>query len=497
MPYHAFISYAHRDDEGEAAITALRSQLELSIGARLGETARIFQDKAGLLVGQMWEERIESALTCPCLIPIVTPAYLKSEHCLDELVRFLDVEGRKQQADRILPLYYIEVGAIERRLGRPWRLVDELSTKQERALDILLQRQMADIRSFRTLPPEDVMRTAEARTVIDKLAVEVAVRAAQVRRAPTLTVTPDGSGLRSVSAAIRLAEPGARILVKGPATYRESLIIDKPLELLAEPTGEHVTILGADGPPVTCTGAPVRIAGFRLTSERFNGAIVSGGYCVMEELEVDGSRHSGILIRDGAEAALVCCCLQHADDCGVHAQHRGTKCTIVSSTIRENGRGGIFYSQEANGVAESNLIERNGGYGIYITAGANPRIRRNRIRDNQRSGVLVYLHGEWASYGPGRGLVEDNDVTGGRQFGIEIMDGADPCIRGNRISSNLWGGIRTRSGGRGTIYGNEIHGNGGSAIKNESGQPRIGRNVLSGNAGAEVEDHGGATFDDP
>src|SRR5258708_1437176 len=136
MPYHAFMSYAHRDEEGEAAITALRSQLELSLGAHLGQTATIFQDKAGLLVGQMWEEKIESALNCPCLIPIVTPAYLKSHHCLDELVKFLDVEGRKQQADRILPLYYIEVGAIEQRLGRPGRLVEDLSTKQERALDI-------------------------------------------------------------------------------------------------------------------------------------------------------------------------------------------------------------------------------------------------------------------------------------------------------------------------------------------------------------------------
>jgi len=53
MPYHAFMSYAHRDEEGEAAITALRLQLELSRSAHLGQTVTIFQDKAGLLVGQM------------------------------------------------------------------------------------------------------------------------------------------------------------------------------------------------------------------------------------------------------------------------------------------------------------------------------------------------------------------------------------------------------------------------------------------------------------
>jgi hypothetical protein len=35
-------------------------------------------------------------------------------------------------------------------------------------------------------------------------------------------------------------------------------------------------------------------------------------------------------------------------------------------------------------------------------------------------------------YGPRRGIIEDNDITDGDQFGIEIKDGADPCVGATR-----------------------------------------------------------------
>ena len=86
--------------------------------------------------------------------------------------------------------------------------------------------------------------------------------------------------------------------------------------------------------------------------------------------------------RDGAEGAVIQCSLHHAEDCGLHAQ-RDSRCTIVSSTIRENHIGGLFFSQDAAGLVEGNLIERNKINGIYIAAGANPRIRKNRIRHHK------------------------------------------------------------------------------------------------------------------
>jgi Right handed beta helix region len=66
-----------------------------------------------------------------------------------------------------------------------------------------------------------------------------------------------------------------------------------------------------------------------------------------------------------------------------------SRCTVVNSTIRENGTGGLFYSQGAEGLAEGNLIERSNYNGINITARANRRIRRDRIQYHRYAGILV------------------------------------------------------------------------------------------------------------
>jgi parallel beta-helix repeat protein len=339
---------------------------------------------------------------------------------------------------------------------------------------------------------EDILHTREVREMLDRVAKEIAGRFPDPSVMPPIVVDPNGSDLRSISAAIRRADAGARILVKGPAEYRESLFIDKPLQIIGEP---GVTLVGINGPAITCTGSLVRITRMRITSEGFNGVIISGGYCVLEQAEVSGTRSSDVLIRDGAEGAIIQCSLHHAEHCGLHAQH-GSKCTIVSSTIRENHIGGLFFSQDAEGLVEGNLIERNEVNGIYIAAGANPRIRYNRIRHHAYAGILVYRHSEFQGYGPGRGIIEDNEISEGGQFGIEITEGGDPCVRRNMIQANAWGGIWTHEGGCGTIYENRIVDNVGAGIKNEGGHPRLGRNIFSGNGGQPLEDHGGAIQDD-
>lgn len=314
-------------------------------------------------------------------------------------------------------------------------------------------------------------------------------KAAAAQSVPTMVVSLEGP-VRSISMAIRGAVAGARILVKGPAEYRESLIIDKPLEIIGE---GKVKLVGIGGPAIASTGMVFRIATLNITAEGFSGISISGGYCVLEQLEVSGTRSSGVLIRDGAEAVLVSCSLHHAEHCGLHAQ-LGSKCTVVGSTVRENGTGGLFFSQGAEGSAEGNIIEENGYNGIYIAAGANPRISKNKIGRHRYAGLLVYQHDEWRhDYGPGRGMIEDNDITDGDQFGIEIKEGGDPCVRRNVIRANKEGGIWTQQRGRGTIFNNRIVDNLGPGIRNEEGHPLIGQNDIHGNKGQPIE---GATQDE-
>ena len=492
MSYDAFLSYAHHDGLHEGFINMLKQELERFASMHLGRSARIFQDREELHVGQLWQIEVESALKCPCLVPLITPKYLESNECIKEFVKFVDSKINNEQIPYILPLYFLKVPAIEHLLGRLDMSLEQKSynEKQSRILNELIKRQIEDIRWLHT-DTKNALNTQKGREMLDRVGREIAVRTAGMSATPTNVVSSGESEFQTISAAIRRAKPGTRILVKGPAEYRESLFIDKPLEIIGE---NGVILTGTDGPAIASIGSPVHIAKMNIRSDNYNSIIISGGFCILEQLEVGKSNYSGVLVRDHAEVIVVECLIQHAEHCGLHAQI-GSKCTVISNTITDNKVGGLFFSENAEGLVDGNLIEHNKVNGIYIAAGANPRVRRNQIRFHERAGILVYRHKEFRGYEPGRGIIEDNEISGNKQFGIQIDEGANPCVRRNIIKANEFGGIWTRNGGRGKIYENQIIENIGSGIKNEGGQPRLGRNMFLGNGGQSLEDYGGAIQD--
>nr|WP_320042582.1 hypothetical protein [uncultured Desulfobacter sp.] len=116
----------------------------------------------------IWKTELENALRCPCLIPIITPAYLNSDNCVNEFIAFAELEAKKQQTARILPLYYIEVPAVEHRLGRPSQFSNQYNDKQLRIVNILVQRQMEDIRWLRTTP-QDALSSGEGLDMLNRV----------------------------------------------------------------------------------------------------------------------------------------------------------------------------------------------------------------------------------------------------------------------------------------------------------------------------------------
>jgi hypothetical protein len=156
----AFLSYAHRDDT-RGGITAFREALELEIQVITGRhDICIFQDRDGIGWGDAWKERIERSLDAVTfLVPIVTPSFLASPHCREELRRFFDRERGLGRRDLVLPVYWIETQAFD----HPERHApDEL-------LEELTERQYVDWRELRYRPPEE----EAACRALTKLAKEV------------------------------------------------------------------------------------------------------------------------------------------------------------------------------------------------------------------------------------------------------------------------------------------------------------------------------------
>ncbi|SRR5712691_4592355 len=80
--------------------------------------------------------------------------------------------------------------------------------------------------------------------------------------------------------------------------------------------------------------------------------------------------------------------------------------------------------------------------------------RRNRIHDN-KAGVSVGRSG--------LGTLEDNDITGNANAGVEIREGGSPALRANRINRNGYQAVWIHDGGLGVIEDNDLSGNANGA----------------------------------
>jgi formylglycine-generating enzyme required for sulfatase activity len=124
-----FFSYSREDDDdSNGALSNLRDRIQRELRGQLGRTRdhfRLWQDKAAIAHGTLWEEKIKLAIAQSVFfIPIVTPTAVRSHHCKFEFELFLAREAELGRNDLIFPILYIRVPALENE--RKWREDDVL-----------------------------------------------------------------------------------------------------------------------------------------------------------------------------------------------------------------------------------------------------------------------------------------------------------------------------------------------------------------------------------
>jgi len=260
----AFMSYVRFDDaHDDGQLSAFRERLAAEVRMQTGDEFPIFQDRSDIAWGQNWRKRIEETLDAvTLLLVIVTPGLFKSRACRDEVARFSERERTLGRADLILPVYYVSARQMD----------DPESRKADDLASLLWTRQYADWRDLRFEPlTSPVVRKAIAalatrmRDAYDGVTTGAAPAAAPVgsrtgqRRMPVAEAAVvdqrmDGTRTEppthvvdayhrgdfvSVRAAIEAASPGDRILVR-PGLYEESLVVDKPLEIIGDGPVEDI-----------------------------------------------------------------------------------------------------------------------------------------------------------------------------------------------------------------------------------------------------------------
>jgi hypothetical protein len=115
-----FWSYARQDDEEK--LSGLRSILQRQLQQKYGrEQIKIFQDVAAIPPGAEWNQKINDALNSSTfLIPIITPNFLESRWCNEEIFLFLEREQaiaaqfpELAGVKRIFPIDYIDITDVD------------------------------------------------------------------------------------------------------------------------------------------------------------------------------------------------------------------------------------------------------------------------------------------------------------------------------------------------------------------------------------------------
>ncbi len=139
-----FFSYSREDDEAyKGRLSALREAIQQELGAQLGRskaTFRLWQDKAAIAPGKLWESEINNAVVQSAFfIPIVTPRMVNSRYCQFEFDAFQARERNLSRSDLIFPILYVPVAALQ----------DEAQWRDHPVLSVIGKRQYVDWQLFR------------------------------------------------------------------------------------------------------------------------------------------------------------------------------------------------------------------------------------------------------------------------------------------------------------------------------------------------------------
>jgi F-box protein 11 len=495
----AFMSYAHKDDKYEH-VTRFYERLSHEVGVYIGEEFLIFRDREEILLGQSWKERIEGSLDdVTFLIPIITPHFFNSEACCDELRRFLEREKKLGRNDLILPVYYVDCSLMN----------DKKKQAENELAQVIATRQHDDWRELRHEP----FTSPQVGKKLEKLAVQIRDALDRVQASPNPEVPkPDADVTRC---------QGGGASVSLPPDI-ESVIEGRGLTAKTEPPtrvvdqmhhGDHLTITeaikAADPgdrilvrPGLYPEGLVIDKPGLEIIGDgNLDDVVVQavgmgallfkttmGKVANLTLRQMGGGDWYGVAIAQGR---------LELEDCDIASQslscvaiHSGADPRLRRNRIHNGKRSGVLVYENGQGVLEDNDIFGNAYSGVAITTGGNPTLRRNRIHDGKQ-GVLVGDNGQ--------GVLDDNDIFGNAYSGVVIKQGGNPTLRRNRIHDGKQSGVFVYENGQGVLEDNDIFGNAytGVTIK-DGGNPILRRNRINKNRyeAVWVFDGGGGTIED-
>ena len=295
--------------------------------------------------------------------------------------------------------------------------------------------------------------------------------------AATLVVSRrGGERYRYIRDAVKNAPPGARIIVR-PGLYRESLLIDKPVEIVGDGAVEQI-IVESEGSPCLLLRAPacavhglsLRCRGVENGGGHF-AVDISYGKPLVEGCDIAGECGGGISIHGPATAPVIRRCKVHdgagygvwvwdnasgtVEDCEIY-NNAGAGVMVSGDTMEEARRMAAYVmGGDPEESPPGSVFPGRAGAGANAAASEPPVIIRCDIRDGRG-------HGVWVHY-KGRASVEHCRVSGNASAGVWVDQGSESVIRHSRIDGNGWEGVRITGESVSVVEDCDLRANGGGA----------------------------------
>ncbi len=193
---------------------------------------------------------------------------------------------------------------------------------------------------------------------------------------------PHRGDFTTISEAIKKSEPGTKIIVQ-PGLYQESLVIDKPIEIIGE--GEPGEVI------VQASGKNVIL--FQTTMGRVTNLTLR---------QTGGGAWVAVDIAQGRLELEDCDTISQGNACV--AIHNGADPRLRRNRIHDGKQDGVLIYENGLGTLEDNDIFGNTVAGVEVREGGNPTLRNNRINKNDSQAIRVHKGGS--------GTFEDNDLSG-------------------------------------------------------------------------------------
>lgn len=341
--------------------------------------------------------------------------------------------------------------------------------------------------------------------------------AREVHSALDITVSQDGVGhFLTIGEAIQGALTGARIHVR-PGIYAESLVIDKPLEIIGEGSVGEIVIESLNAACITMLAEKALVC--NLTLNGLAGHLdqaaveVPGGLLGLEGCDITSTGNGVRVYGSTANSILRRCKIHHTERRGIYFSRKSSgiveDCEIFTNLysgvvidlgshphiqccrIHDGHQQGILVTEEGGGTVEDCDIFGNTSPGVYISLNGNPRIRTCRIHDGQQSGILVTEEGA--------GLVEACDIFCNAYPGVVVERNGDPLDRICRIYHGRSNGVGFIEHALGVVEDSDIFSNAyaGIGIKQESNPEIRHCAIYSGKGGGiQVTEQGAGKIED-